>query len=124
MMVNMLTLYGYMKCGTCRKAIAWLDDRGIDCKFIDITQKPPPPEVLRMIVSQAEPVAYEVKHLYNTSGMQYRSLGIAEQRKTMSEAQQLALLAGNGMLVKRPIVTDGKRFTVGFKADVFERVWG
>jgi len=120
----MLTLYGYMKCGTCRKAIAWLDDHGIDYTYVDITQKPPSKAVLKKVIAQDEPVPYEIKHLYNTSGMQYRELGITEKRKTMSEAEQLALLAGNGMLVKRPIVTDGERFTVGFKAEVFERVWG
>lgn len=117
----MLTMYGYMKCGTCRKAIAWLDERGIEYTFIDITRKPPGKALLKKVLAAG---GYELKHLYNTSGMQYRSLGITEMRRTMPEAQQLTLLAGNGYLIKRPIVTDGKRFTVGFKADVFEEAWG
>ncbi len=120
----MLTLYGYMKCSTCRNAIAWLEAQGIAHKVVDITQHPPTKQVLKKIVAQDQPIDYQLKHLYNTSGIQYREQGIAAKREKMTETAQLDLLAGNGMLIKRPIVTDGKRFTVGFKAEVFERVWG
>lgn len=120
----MLTFHGYMKCSTCRDAIKWLDEHGHAHKCIDITEKPPSKATLKKIIAQDKPVAYQLKHLYNSSGMQYREQGIAAKRKSMSDAEQLELLAGNGMLVKRPIVSDGKTFTVGFDPDLYRRVWG
>jgi arsenate reductase len=65
-----------------------------------------------------------LKSFFNTSGIQYRSLGLKDRLPTMSEREQLALLASNGMLIKRPIVTDGQRVTVGFKPEQFESCWG
>jgi Spx/MgsR family transcriptional regulator len=116
-----LTLYGYAKCGTCKKAQKWLDERGVSYAFIDITTSPPPRKTLAAIAKSED---YELKHLYNTSGKAYREGGYTELRKTLSEAKQLDALAKNGRLIKRPIVTDGKRYTVGFKADAFEATWG
>ncbi len=119
----MLTLHGYMKCQTCRNAMKWLDDHGFAYRFIDITTEPPGKATLQKIIKQKKPVAYQLKHLFNTSGQEYRGQNIATQRKQMSEEEQLDLLAGNGMMVKRPIVSDGRTFTVGFDPDLFERVW-
>jgi len=120
----MLTLHGYLKCQTCRKAVLWLEEHGLKHRFIDITTEPPSKATLEKIVAQDKPVAYQVKHLFNTSGQDYREQDIAAKRKTMSDAEQLELLAGNGRLIKRPIVSDGTTFTVGFDPDLFERVWG
>ena len=61
--------------------------------------------------------------LFNTSGVQYRELKIKEQLPALSEQEILALLAGNGRLIKRPLITDGKRATVGFDAERFAAVW-
>ncbi len=116
-----LTLYGYAKCGTCKKAQKWLDERELSYTFVDITTSPPSRKTLAAIAGSE---AYELKHLYNTSGKAYREGGYTELRKTLSEAKQLDALAKNGRLIKRPIVTDGKRYTVGFKAEVFESTWG
>ena len=88
-----LTLYGYSKCGTCKKAQKWLDERELDYTFIDITIKPPPKKTLAAIAASE---TYELKHLYNTSGKAYREGGYTELRKTLSEAEQLKHLAGNG----------------------------
>ena len=116
-----LTLYGYKKCGTCKKAEKWLGEQGVDYTFVDITTDPPKRTVLKQAIAGER---YEVKHLYNTSGKAYREGGWTEKRKTLSEAKQLDALAKNGRLIKRPIVTDGESFTIGFKADVFAAVWG
>ena len=115
----MLTFYGYDRCGTCRKARRWLDARGRAYRFIDITQQPPPRTLLRAL-SRTE----GLKALFNTSGGQYRELGLKDRLAAMSDAEAIDLLAKNGMLCKRPMVTDGERHTVGFREDVFAGVWG
>lgn len=115
-----LTFYGYAKCGTCKKARAWLDEQGVGYSFVDITTSPPPRKLLAAIAASER---YELKHLYNTSGQAYREGGYGELRKTLSEAKQLDALAKQGRLIKRPIVSDGARFTVGFKAEVFAETW-
>lgn len=116
-----LIVYGYMKCDSCRKALKWLDAAGLEHQFIDITEHPPHAKTLGAILQEGR---YELKHLFNTSGQLYRSMQIKDKLQGMSEAEALKLLAANGMLIKRPIFTDGERFTVGFKPPVFEEVWG
>lgn len=115
----MLKFYGYMKCGTCRKALKWLDTRGQAYEFVDITEKPPTRKLLKDLLK-----TYELKRLFNTSGGQYRELGIKDRLATMTAAEAVDLLAGNGMLCKRPIVTDGTKATVGFKEEEFAAIWG
>ena len=116
-----LTVYGYMKCDSCRKALKWLDAAGLDHEFIDITEYPPTADTLAAILAEGR---YELKHLFNTSGQLYRSMQIKDKLPAMGRDEALALLADHGMLIKRPIVTNGARFTVGFKPPVFEEVWG
>ena len=65
----------------------------------------------------------ELKKFFNTSGQKYRELQLKDKLPAMSEDEQLELLASNGMLIKRPITTDGKRVTVGFNEDTFKSVW-
>ena len=115
-----MKLYGYMKCGTCRKAIKWLDARGVGYDFIDITQAPPTQAELK----KALQAGYVIKDLFNRSGGQYRELNMKYKLPIMTQAEALKLLAGNGYLVKRPICLKGDKATVGFKEEVFEEVWG
>lgn len=119
-MEMMMKLYGYMKCGTCRKAIKWLDAKGLSYDFIDITQQPPRQAELKKALA----AGYELKELFNKSGGQYRELNMKYKLPLMSQAEALKLLAGNGYLVKRPICLDGSTVTVGFKEDAFEEAWG
>ena len=116
-----LTVYGYMKCDSCRKALKWLEAAGAKTTFIDITEHPPTAVTLAAVVDDGR---YELKHLFNTSGQLYREMKIKEKLPAMEQDEALALLAGHGKLIKRPIVTDGSRFTVGFKPPVFDEVWG
>ena len=67
--------------------------------------------------------AKEIKKLFNTSGEQYKKLRIKDKIGTMTEAQALDLLAGNGRLVKRPIAVDGKLITVGFDENEYKEIW-
>ena len=116
----MLKFYGYNKCGTCQKAKKFLAGKKIAFNDIDITEKPPAKTVLKSILKSGE---YSIKDLFNKSGVQYRELNMKDKIKVLSEAQLLDMLASNGRLVKRPIVTDGKSYSVGFKEDVFKAKW-
>lgn len=115
-----LTVYHYPRCSTSRKAIQWLEDHGRTLNKIDITLYPPDIEQLRQWVCENK---IELKWLYNTSGQVYRQLNLKEKRKQLTEEEQLQLLASNGKLIKRPLVTDGNQVTVGFKEEVFEQLW-
>lgn len=116
----MLKFYGYKKCDTCRKAEKFLQQAGIGYEFIDIIENPPPAEELFAIVERAN---VPLKKLFNTSGAQYRELKVKEQLPALSQREILALLASNGRLIKRPLITDGKHATVGFNAEQFAAVW-
>ncbi|MFL6516647.1 MAG: Spx/MgsR family RNA polymerase-binding regulatory protein, partial [Bacillus sp. (in: firmicutes)] len=65
----------------------------------------------------------ELKKFFNTSGMKYRELGIKDKMKSATDEELLELLASDGMLIKRPILTDGERVTVGFKEEEYEKMW-
>ena len=116
----MLTFYGYKKCGTCRKAEKALARLGRDFAFVDITENPPSRSVLGKIVEQS---GAGLKKFFNTSGVQYQELKLKDKAPKMDEAEILALLAGNGRLIKRPLVTDGSKSTVGFDEAAFAKVW-
>lgn len=117
----MIKFYGYRNCGTCRKAEQSLRKADVAYTFIDITEHPPSARALRSI---AELSTVEIKKLFNTSGVQYRELKIKERLPRLSDSELLNLLAGNGRLIKRPLVTDGERATVGFNEAVFTQTWG
>ena len=116
----MLKFYGYKKCGTCRKAEKALEALGVPYQFIDITEQPPTAGVLKRLARQA---GVAPRKLFNTSGVQYRALKIKERLPGMKEADIYALLSGDGRLIKRPIVTDGSRTTVGFQEAAFKQAW-
>ncbi len=115
-----IKLYGYKKCSTCRKAEKALQALDIDYNYIDITERPPSASSLK---KWAKSSGIEPKKLFNTSGVQYRELNIKAQLPDMSAQEMFALLASNGRLIKRPIVTDGEGATVGFKEAEFVAHW-
>jgi len=117
----MITFYGYKKCSTCRKAEKALESKGTPYAFCDITEAPPSKTTLKKILEQS---GVPLKKLFNTSGEQYKLLGIKDKLATMTDAQALELLAGNGRLIKRPLVTDGAKATVGFDEAAFGKAWG
>lgn len=116
-----LTYYGYNKCGTCRKAKKWLEDKGIEFKEIDITQNPPTATELEKIIKASN---LELKKFFNVSGMKYRELNLKDKLPAMTDEEKIKLLSSDGMLLKRPLLTDGEKVTVGFKEEQFEEVWG
>jgi Spx/MgsR family transcriptional regulator len=116
----MVKLYGYKKCSTCIKAEKFLQDACVVYEFIDITQKPPSSDELAAI---AENAGITLNKLFNTSGIQYRELQIKDKLPDLTEPEILDLLASNGRLIRRPLITDGKRATVGFKEDQLSKIW-
>ncbi len=116
----MVTFYGYAKCSTCRKAKAYLQQRGMALKEVDITTTPPPKALLQALLASG---AYRITDLFNRSGEMYRELDMKNQMKRLGESALLDLLAKHGKLVKRPIITDGTRVTIGFDEARLKNVW-
>ena len=116
----MIQFYGYDKCGTCRKAEKVLTAKNVRFEKIDITQKPPAKSVLLAILKSGE---YQLKELFNKSGEMYRALNMKEKIRKLGEGELVDLLAQNGRLVKRPIITDGKKATVGFDEEKLKKTW-
>jgi len=116
-----LKFYWYPQCGTCRKAKKWLDEKGIDYEAVHIVENPPSREELEDLYEKS---GLELKKFFNTSGRKYRELGLKDKVKTAPEEELLAILASDGMLFKRPIITDGEKVTVGFNEELFEETWG
>lgn len=117
----MITFYGYKKCSTCRAAEKALEAAGKKHAFVDITETPPSKAELKKIHAQS---GVPLRKLFNTSGEQYKLLGIKDKLASLSDSEAFDLLAGNGRLIKRPLVTDGKKSTVGFDASAFASAWG
>ena len=107
----------YEKCGTCRKALKWLKDHGIEATVRPIKEENPTKEELKTWQKQS---GLPMKKFFNTSGQLYRENHLSERLKDMSEEEMLDLLAGNGMLVKRPILVRGDSVLVGFKESEYE----
>ena len=102
----------YPKCTTCQKALKWLEARGMQVEVRDIkTQRPNEQELRTWFQASGLPL----KKFFNTSGLQYKALGLKDKLPGMSEEEQIALLATDGMLVKRPILVGDGFVLVGFK---------
>lgn len=115
----MLKLYAYQGCSTCRNAIKWLKQHDIPFTAIAIREKPPTLQELRAMLEAHDG---DLRRLFNTSGQDYRSLGIKDKLPTMSTDDALKLLASNGNLIKRPFAIDEakKIHLVGFKEDAWD----
>ena len=102
----------YPKCTTCKKALKWLEARGVQVEVRDIkTQRPNEQELRTWFQASGLPL----KKFFNTSGLQYKALGLKDKLPVMSEEEQIALMATDGMLVKRPILVGDGFVLVGFK---------
>ena len=107
-----MLLIEYPKCSTCQKAKAWLDERGISYELRDIKTDNPTAEELTLWYRKS---GLPLKKFFNTSGLQYKALGLKDKLPGMSEDEQFALLATDGMLVKRPILVGEDFVLVGFR---------
>lgn len=107
----------YPKCSTCQKAKVWLEERGISYDLRDIKQDNPTVEELTAWYRKS---GLPLKKFFNTSGLQYKALGLKDKLTAMSEDEQLALLATDGMLVKRPLLVSEDFVLTGFRAAEWE----
>lgn len=114
--MNTLILY-YDRCGTCRKALKWMDEKGYAYEKRPIKEKNPSREELEGWWKKS---GLPLKRFFNTSGAAYREMKLKDTLPQMSEDEQLDLLASDGMLVKRPILITERGVFPGFKAEIWE----
>jgi arsenate reductase len=118
---GMLIVYAYKGCDTCRKAVKWLKERGVPHEVKAIRETPP---TVAELESALAAFGGDPRPLFNTSGGDYRELGLKDKLPALGAAEALALLAANGNLVKRPFAIGGGRVLVGFKPADWERAFG
>lgn len=107
----------YPKCTTCQKAKKFLDEQGLPYTLRDIKTENPTLDELRAWHQKS---GLPLKRFFNTSGLVYKSLGLSQKLPTLGEEEQLALLASDGMLVKRPLLVLPDRVLVGFRQPEWE----
>ena len=107
----------YPKCSTCQKAKKWLDEQNIEYTQRHIAEDNPSYEELKEWYDKS---VLPLKKFFNTSGKLYKEMQLKDKLPSMSEEEQLELLATNGMIVKRPIVIKGDTVLVGFKEAEWE----
>ncbi len=107
----------YPRCGTCKKALKWLDDNGFEYEYRHIVEDNPSREELK---DWYEKSGLPLKRFFNTSGLKYKELNLKDKIPQMTEEEIFDLLSTDGMLVKRPILIDGDRVLIGFKEAEWE----
>jgi arsenate reductase len=117
--VSAMLFVCYPKCTTCLKAKAFLDDKGIVYEFRDIKQYNPTEAELR---TWQKISGLPLKRFFNTSGLQYKAMGLSQKLAIMPEDEQYKLLATDGMLVKRPILVGEDFVLVGFGQPLWEQM--
>ncbi|MDO4650907.1 MAG: arsenate reductase family protein [Eubacteriales bacterium] len=108
----------YPRCSTCQKAKKWLEEHDLEFTDRHIVENNPTYEELKEWYERS---GIPLKRFFNTSGNMYKDMKLKEQLPTMSEEEQLKLLATNGMLVKRPVIVRDDVVLTGFKAAEWEQ---
>jgi arsenate reductase (glutaredoxin) len=114
-----IKVYQYPKCSTCRKALKWLDARGVVYDSLDIVSVPPKKAELARALKSGLPL----KKLFNTSGQSYRDGGWSDKLGKVTEAQALDALAADGKLIKRPFILNGDAVLVGFDEAAYKKAF-
>jgi arsenate reductase len=117
----MISVYAYKGCDTCRKALKWLKERGIPHEVKAIRETPPAVAELGAALAA---FGGDLRPLFNTSGGDYRELGLKDRLPGMSADEAVALLSKNGNLVKRPFVVGDGIVLVGFKEEEWAKAIG
>ena len=116
-----LKVYAYKNCGTCRKALQFLDKNRIAYDCVPIRERPPTKAELRRMLKL---YGGEIRKLFNTSGQDYRALNLKDRLNQLTPAEALDLLSRNGNLVKRPFVLFDQDGLVGFNEVEWKRLSG
>lgn len=111
----------YPKCSTCRKAQDWLDAHGLSYTLRDIKEENPTAAELAEWIRKS---GLPLKRFFNTSGLKYKELDLKNRLSSMSDEEQLTLLASDGMLVKRPILITETTVLPGFREPEWAKVLG
>lgn len=114
-----MTFLCYPKCSTCVKALKWLDEHEVSYTLRDIKEDNPTLQELTAWHSQS---GLPLKKFFNTSGLLYKSMNLKEKLPTMTEDEQLRLLASDGMLVKRPVLVGDNFVTTGFSETAWKKL--
>lgn len=114
----MITAYVYQNCSTCRAALKWLGARGLAHQVKAIRETPPARAELEAALRMA---GGDIRKLFNTSGMDYRALGMKDRLPGMSDSEAIALLSENGNLVKRPFLVGESFALAGFQPEIWEK---
>ena len=114
-----MLLLCYPKCTTCQKAVKWLEEKGVAFTYRHIKDDNPTYEELSAWHAAS---GLPLKRFFNTSGLQYKTLGLKDKLPAMSEEEQLRLLASDGMLVKRPLLVDERLISPGFREKEWESI--
>ena len=109
----------YPRCTTCKKAVKWLDEKGVEYEYRDIKEKNTKKTELKKWIKAS---GLPVKKFFNTSGQLYREMQLKDKLPEMSEADMIDLLATDGLLVKRPLLITDDKVLVGFKEAEWEEV--
>jgi arsenate reductase len=112
-----LRVYEYKNCGTCRKALKYLDEQGVTYERIAIREQPPTIAELKKMLKALNG---ELKRIFNTSGGDYKSMNMKDRLPTLTDAEAVELLAANGNLIKRPFVIQGNDGLIGFKENEWD----
>jgi arsenate reductase len=113
----MIKVYCYSRCSTCKKALGWLDTQGYKYDLIDIKTQHPDEKTLRSLHKKS---GLPLKKFFNTSGILYREMELSKKLPSMTEDEQFALLASDGMMVKRPLLITDSAVIPGFKEDLWK----
>lgn len=116
-----LNVYAYASCDTCRRALKWLREAGVEHTVLPIREQPPTVAELRRALAA---VGGERRKLFNTAGRDYRAMGLKDQLAAMSDEEALKLLASHGNLVKRPLAVARDGVLVGFRAEAWSQELG
>lgn len=111
----------YPRCGTCRKAAAWLGAHGVEVESRDIVEcRPTREELAGWIAASGLPAS----KWFNTSGLKYKELNLKERVRTASQDELIELLASDGKLVKRPVLVSERGVLVGFREEAWRELLG
>ena len=107
-------VYEYPSCSTCRKALKYLNEKGVEYTSIHLVEETPSYEELKALYEKS---GLPIKKFFNTSGLKYKELELKDKLPKLSDEEALKLLASDGMLIKRPILTNDEKIVIGFKEE-------
>jgi arsenate reductase len=113
-------MYHLPTCSTCKSAIKALKHQGYELNLQDIKATPPAADELSELITTS---GLPISKWFNVSGEVYREMGLKDKLSAMTDEEKIKLLSSNGMLIKRPIVSDGSKVTIGFREQDFGPVW-